>query len=124
MDENTIVVNRFQQLEVWRRAHELVLSVYTFSAGLPETERFGLASELRRSALCVPSNIVAGSRLSDRRHRRCCYDKAQAALEELTYSFMLCRDLGFLADYGSIEGQSDRVHQLIGGLLSSSRIDT
>ena len=120
MEEKTIVVNRFQQLEVWRRAHELVLSVYAFSAVLPETERCGLVSELRRSALCVPRNIVAGSQFCDRCNSRRCYDNAQTALEELRYYFMLCRDLGFLADYGNIEGQSDRVYQLIGGLMSSS----
>ena len=124
MDENKIAVNRFQKLEVWRRAHELVLSVYAFSETLPETERYGLAPDLRRSAVSVPANIVVGFRRYDLCDRRRCYDRAQSALEELRYYFMLCRDLGFLTDYGRIEGQSERLARLIGGLKLPLSMET
>jgi hypothetical protein len=51
----------FQDLVVWRKAHELVLAVYSFTAGFPKEERYGLTLQMRR-AVSVPANIAEGFR--------------------------------------------------------------
>ncbi|MGO4780346.1 four helix bundle protein, partial [Lysobacter sp. 2RAB21] len=48
-------------LEVWRDAMDLVETIYRFSARFPDSERFGLTSQLRRAAISIPSNVAEGA---------------------------------------------------------------
>jgi four helix bundle protein len=50
-----------EDLEVWREAMNLVELVYEFSAQFPDTERFGLTSQVRRAAISIPSHIAEGA---------------------------------------------------------------
>ena len=52
----------FQDLVVWRKAHELVLAVYSFTGVFPKQETYGLALQMRRAAVSVPANIAEGFR--------------------------------------------------------------
>lgn len=53
-------VKSFQELVVWQKAHELVLSIYRFSKDFPKSEMYGLTSQIRRAAISVPANIAEG----------------------------------------------------------------
>ncbi len=50
----------YRDLEVWQKAMDLVESVYRLSAKLPDTERYGLRSQVQRAAVSIPSNIAEG----------------------------------------------------------------
>src|SRR5437762_13520612 len=52
----------FQDLVVWRKAHELVVAVYSFTAAFPKQETYGLTLQMRRAAVSVPANIAEGFR--------------------------------------------------------------
>ena len=52
---------RFEKLDVWRKAVEYADVVYRVTQNFPTDERFGLTSQLRRSAVSVSSNIAQGS---------------------------------------------------------------
>jgi len=57
---------RFEKLEVWQKAVEYADLIYRLTQGFPPDERFGLTSQLRRSAVSISSNIAEGtSRSSD-----------------------------------------------------------
>ena len=51
-------MQHFTQLQVWQRAHQLVLTIYRCSAPFPKEERYGLTSQLRRAAVSVPTNLA------------------------------------------------------------------
>ncbi len=56
-----------KRLEAWRRSVDLVVAVYEATRRFPEEERFGLAGQIQRAAVSVPSNIAEGAaRSSDR----------------------------------------------------------
>jgi four helix bundle protein len=50
-----------QQLEVWQEAMGWVTRVYKLTTSLPDSERFGLISQLQRAAVSVPANIAEGA---------------------------------------------------------------
>ena len=50
----------FEDLIVWQKAHQWVLSVYKQSKIFPQEKKYGLTSQLRRSAISVPENIAEG----------------------------------------------------------------
>ena len=51
----------YTELEVWKKARELVKDIYTITKEFPNDERFVLVSQMRRCAVSVPSNIAEGS---------------------------------------------------------------
>jgi four helix bundle protein len=50
----------FRELLVWQRAMQLCVAVYCLTRGFPREELYGLSSQIRRSAVSVPSNIAEG----------------------------------------------------------------
>ena len=53
-------VRSYADLEVWQRGIELTVSIYALARGLPPSERFELASQMRRAAVSVPANVAEG----------------------------------------------------------------
>lgn len=51
----------FEKLEVWIEAKELTKIVYSITSQFPETEKFGLTSQLRRASISICSNLAEGS---------------------------------------------------------------
>jgi four helix bundle protein len=88
----------FQDLQVWQKAHQLVLDVYQMSRGFPPHEIYGLTAQVRRAAVSIPANIAEGFR------KRGKADKArflnitqvtQGSLEEVRYYLLLSKDLSY-----------------------------
>ena len=52
---------RFEKLDVWQHARRLNKKIYLCSRQFPESERFGLASQIRRASVSISSNIAEGS---------------------------------------------------------------
>jgi len=53
-------LNSYRELEVWKKGLNLVKLLYQMTEKLPENERFGLTSQIRRTAVSVPTNIAEG----------------------------------------------------------------
>jgi four helix bundle protein len=95
-------ITGFQDLDVWRTAHELTLASYRLSAGFPKSEVYGIASQLRRAA-SVPSNIAEGwGRRSTKEYLRY-LSIAHGSLQETRYFLPLAKDL----DYCSSQQQTE-----------------
>lgn len=54
-------MNKFRDLKVWEKAMELTTLVYHSISNFPENEKFGLISQIKRSAVSIPSNIAEGA---------------------------------------------------------------
>jgi four helix bundle protein len=104
----------FQDGEVWRKSHAWVLKIYTFSAGFPIDELFGITSQLRRAAVSVPANFAEGFKklgLADK--VRFC-NIAQGSLEECRYYLILAKDLGY-GDTCDLMNALDEVGSMLEG---------
>lgn len=106
-----------KDLEVWKQAVQLAKAVYEFTAGFPASEVLGLVSQMRRSAVSVPSNIAEGAaRNSDKQFIQFLY-VALGSLAELDTQYTLSKELGFTASSAEIEKALDRVGKLTMGLV-------
>lgn len=56
----TSKIKSFRELLVWQKSILLVTEIYKLTAGFPKEEIFGLISQMRRSAISIPSNIAEG----------------------------------------------------------------
>ena len=54
-------MHNFRKLDIWIDSVELADIVYTITDSFPQTELFGLASQMQRAAVSVPSNIAEGA---------------------------------------------------------------
>ncbi len=112
-------VKKFNQLKVWQTAHLLVLDVYKLSYKLPDEEKFGLISQMRRAAVSVPANIVEGFKRTGIKDKIRLYNIAQSSLEELRYYFILCKDLNYGIESNLLEEKADQTARLLTGLVKS-----
>lgn len=55
-------IESFKQLIVWQRSMEVVKEIYSITNKFPKSETFGLTSQMRRSAVSIPSNIAEGKK--------------------------------------------------------------
>ena len=74
---------------MWRKAHELVLAVYTFTAGFPRQETYGLSHQMRRAGVSIPANIAEGFRRRGKADKARSMNVAEASLEECRYYLKL-----------------------------------
>lgn len=54
-------MHNFQELKVWQRAMDITEKIYRISAEFPVEEKYGITSQIRRSAVSIPSNIAEGA---------------------------------------------------------------
>ncbi|MDZ7699671.1 MAG: four helix bundle protein [Deltaproteobacteria bacterium] len=109
---------RFQDLVVWQKAHQFVLSVYKYSESFPKHEMYGLTSQLRRSAVSIPANISEGFKKTGRPDKARYLNIAQGSLEESRYYLILAKDLGY-GDNSDLKNQLEEVSKLLGAYLFS-----
>ena len=117
-----MAIQSFEQLEVWKRAHALVLDVYRITDAYPNCEKFGLVSQMRRAAVSVPANIAEGFKRRGVRDKNRFYNFAQGSLEELRYYFILSRDLSYIGSLPPRTAGIEDVARMLNALLRSSRV--
>ncbi len=112
-------VENFQGLEVWQKAHRLVLDIYGATKGFPDGERFGLVSQMRRAAVSVPANIAEGFKRRGKADKIRFYNTSETSLEELKYYFILSRDLGYISDVGQLTADAETCSRMLYRLIES-----
>lgn len=91
-------MKNFKNLKIWQKGIELVVNVYKDSMKFPKEELYGLTSQIRRSAVSIPSNIDEGSgRNSDKEFNRF-LDISLGSSFELETQLIIAHELEFLSD--------------------------
>lgn len=57
----SMYVYSFEKLEVWIESKDFTKSIYLITSKFPDSEKFGLISQLRRASISICSNIAEGS---------------------------------------------------------------
>ncbi len=109
----------FHDLDVWRRAHQLVLKLYKVSEDWPKGESFGLTHSVRRSATGLATRIAEGCGRDSNIEFAVELRRAKAEASELEYLVLLARDLGHLGpdDHEKLTAEIVEVRKMVSGLL-------
>lgn len=86
----------YSRLQVWQKAHAVTLRIYEVTRTFPNDERYGLTSQMRRSAASVPENIAEGCGRGGESELARFLTIAQGSGSELGYHLLLARDPGLL----------------------------
>lgn len=112
-------LQRFEDLEVWKKAHKLVIDTYSITKNFPNEEKFGLVSQMRRAAISIAANIAEGFKKRTLRDKSNFYNISQGSLEELRYYFTLSVDLGYLEERKNLDQQFEEIGKMLNGLIKS-----
>lgn len=114
------MINQFDKLMVFNKAHSFNLKIYKLTQKFPKEEKFRLIDQICRSASSVPANIVEGnSRKTANEFIQFLY-QAKGSLSETQYHLMLAKDLKIIEvkDFDELISESDEIGKMISGLIS------
>ena len=99
----------FEKLDVWQDSRSLTKVIYEVTKSFPDSEKFGLVSQMRRASVSVSSNIAEGSSRTSKKDQAHFYQIAYSSLMELLNQVIISNDLEFLN-----EGLESQVRNHIG----------
>jgi len=111
----------FRQLNVWQKAHKLVLDVYDLTKKFPKDEKNELVSRIRSSAELIPVKIGSGFMRRNPKEKEFFYKQSQEKIEEVKYFLILSQDLGYIKDNDEILLSTMEVGRMLTGLVRSAR---
>ncbi|MBV8207998.1 MAG: four helix bundle protein [Acidobacteria bacterium] len=117
-------MSSYRELRVWNEAMDFAVSVYAATAKFPKHEFFaGLAGQLRRAAISIPSNIAEGK--GHRTHRECLNFLAHARgslCEAETQIELACR-LSYISNEQAValQASATRIAKGVAGLMNFMR---
>ena len=85
-----------KELNVWKKGMNLVEKIYEVSDVFPDSERFGLTSQIRRAAISVPSNIAEGAARKSDKELLQFINIALGSLAEIETQYLIAIRLGLL----------------------------
>ena len=111
-----------QKLDIFGVSRQFVAECYKLTKFLPESEKFGMISQIRRAALSVHLNIAEGaSRKSDAERKRY-YEVSRGSVIEIDAALDIARDLEYLIniDLSSLSESMIRCFKILSGLIGPS----
>ena len=108
-----------KNLDAWKNGIELTVKTYHLTKELPEVEKFGLASRMRRAAMSIASNIAESATRNSAKESIQFLQTAQTSLMELDTQVNICNQLGYFSDdtLRLFDEQMERESKLISGLI-------
>lgn len=108
-------------LKAWQEAMELVKMIYENTSCFPESENYGLKSQIRRAAVSIPSNIAEGAARTGSKEFLQFLSISRGSLSEVETQLLIARNLGYIKHPDHVLEQIDKIFGLIGGLMNSLR---
>lgn len=116
-------VHSFRDLKVWQKAIDLADGIYDITAAFPQDEKFGLVSQLRRSAVSVASNIAEGCARQSTKEYLHFLAVGRGSLAELETQLIVSARRRYASEdcYAPLLEQIEEVSRMLAGLQNSLR---
>jgi len=107
----------YRDLLVWQKARVLAKEIYVLTRSFPRSETFGLVSQMRRTAVSIPSNIAEGQGRWTRPDYRHFLLIARGSTFELETQITIAADIGYLDDPDALIERTSEIARMLNGLL-------
>jgi len=96
-------IKNFQDLRIWQIGIEVVKDIYILTKKFPKEELYGLTSQMRRSAVSIPSNIAEGfRRYHNKKYKQFLYI-ALGSCAELETQIIIANELDYISETDKTE---------------------
>lgn len=114
-------IHSYKELFVWQKSMSLVVSVYELTKQFPQSEIYGLTSQMRRCAVSIPSNIAEGRRRGSKKDFRQFLIIAYASGAELETQLEITRRLSFVSEkeLGIADGLLNEIMRMLNKMIGS-----
>ncbi len=115
----------YKKLIVWQKSHKNAMRIYQLTKKFPKDEQFGVTSQIRRSAVSIPTNITEGCGKFTQRDLAKYLQNAFGSAQETEYLSFLSFELGYLTEeeYKQTDALINEVKAMLISLLSKIRTE-
>jgi len=115
-------IRNFKELRIWQKGIEIVKDIYILTKRFPKEELYGLTSQMRRSAISIPSNIAEGFKRYHNKEYSQFLHITLGSAAELETQLTIAKELGFIKNeekliVGILE-KLDHTSRMISSLLN------
>lgn len=110
-------IKSYKELLVWQKSMILVTEIYELTKTLPEDERFGLTSQMRRCSVSIPSNIAEGWGRLSRKNYIQFLRVSRGSLYELETQLLITKELNYINDSESVENLIIEISKMLNSLI-------
>jgi four helix bundle protein len=117
-DDSTTKVRTYKDLHIWHKGMRLTKAAYELTRAFPAEEKYGLALQIRRAAVSVPSNIAEGQARRGAKEFGKFLSVARGSLAELETQVLLSIDLGYARalDVAPITIEIVEIQKMVGAI--------
>ena len=108
-------MHNFQELKIWQKAISVAEQVYILSSGFPPEEKYGLTSQIRKSAVSIPSNIAEGAGRNTNGEFRNFLGIANGSTNELITQLIISNRLKLISE--------DKIKPIINDLMEIQKMN-
>ncbi len=108
-------IKTYRDLIVWQKAKLVALHVYKLTNTFPDSEKFGLTSQIRRASISIVANIAEGKGRSTKRDYANFLHIALGSCHELESELDISKDLKFApsVQYEIIEKELNDIQKML-----------
>ena len=93
----------FEKLEIWQESRKLAIIIYNITSSFPESEKYGLVSQIRRASISICSNIAEGTANPSMKQQARYSTLAYGSAIELLNQLILSLDLNYIDKHDYIK---------------------
>lgn len=114
-------MHNYKELKVWQKSMDLTVRIFEVTKAFPKEEMFGLTSQIRRSAVSIPSNIAEGAGRNSKKDFKNFLSITNGSTCELETQLLIAHRVNFLdkADWASIQEQISEIQKMNWALMRS-----
>ena len=111
-------MNNYKELKVWQKSINLSIRIYKITSSFPKEELYGITSQIRRSAVSVPSNIAEGAGRGSSKEFKRFIDIALGSVAELDTQIIISKYLKYFNenDFKEINNAILEIQKMLIGL--------